>query len=830
MIELGYLGRALKLSPAAFGELFHDHCTVGRMEDVVEWKKETDAVTGRERVYPIRKRQRVDVPLYWYTDAKDGQRYFCTYSGYGPSILAELKKRGLEVRVRELVDDGLGKPVVDAVQDVQWRRRQGQVVANILAHRRGRIVCPTAFGKCLGRDTPVMLHNGRIKLVQDIEVGDCLMGPDGQPRRVLSLARGREQMYRVTPTRGDSYVVNESHILSLAVTGSNRVRAADGRQFSPGEVANVSVRDYLASTETFRRAVKGWRVAVQEFGGSRPDLTVSPYVLGLWLGAGRTVRSEFAAPNLKVARVWLDCMKSLGQACKQLGRFVRPTSTSVLDLQLEELQVLGNKHVPYQYRTGLVADRKALLAGLIDSAGHLENPTTVELTAPQPLAGDIAFVARSIGLAAHVWELREVRAAGRSPEVHYRVAINGDLTDLPMRNEDVRPRPYDRRKDWLKTGLKVEPLGEDDYYGFTIDQDRLFLLGDFTVTHNTFIARQLAKIYPQAEIVLTVPFKDVACEIYRDLRREMRRDQVGMVGGGRNSPRRLTVAVSKSLHKCSPDVNLVLADECHALLTESYIQAFNRFHRARLIGLTASPTGRSDQADEFGEAVFGPILCDVSYQDGVAGGNIVPITVRMVNVPDGPDVSGRKDQVYVERVGLWLNDRRNRVIQESVRAVENELGPEAQILIMVDKTEHAYALGQYLPEYTVVTGEPTPERVKQMRRRGAMSKQQEPCTDKQREQYKQEFEDLRLKRVIATKIWRQGVNFRDLACLVRADGKASAIDSVQVPGRLSRLGKTTNKESGLLIDFMDSFSPNLANRSRKRLQVYRKNGWTVEQV
>jgi superfamily II DNA or RNA helicase len=249
-----------------------------------------------------------------------------------------------------------------------------------------------------------------------------------------------------------------------------------------------------------------------------------------------------------------------------------------------------------------------------------------------------------------------------------------------------------------------------------------------------------------------------------------------------------------------------------------------------MIGLTASPTGRSDKADAFGEALFGPILVDVSYQDGVKGGNIVPITVRMIDVPNGPDVSGRSNHVWVDRVGLWLNDQRNRVIRKSVRAVEIELGENAQILIMVDTTEHAYALGQYLPDYTVVTGEPSPDRVKQLRKSGAMSAQQEPCTNKQREQYKQAFEDLRLKRVIATKIWRQGVNFRDLSCLVRADGKASAIDSVQVPGRLSRLGNKTDKASGLLIDFMDSFSPNLANRSRKRMQVYRKNGWTVEQV
>ena len=52
-------------------------------------------------------------------------------------------------------------------------------------------------------------------MVQDIKVGDKIMGDDSKERNILSLARGRETMYKVIPTKGDSYIVNESHILSL---------------------------------------------------------------------------------------------------------------------------------------------------------------------------------------------------------------------------------------------------------------------------------------------------------------------------------------------------------------------------------------------------------------------------------------------------------------------------------------------------------------------------------------------------------------------------------------------------------------------------------------
>jgi hypothetical protein len=70
-------------------------------------------------------------------------------------------------------------------------------------------------GKCLARDTPVLMHDGRLVPVQDVRVGDCLMGDDATPRSVLSLARGAEPMARVELQRGDGFTCNISHVLAL---------------------------------------------------------------------------------------------------------------------------------------------------------------------------------------------------------------------------------------------------------------------------------------------------------------------------------------------------------------------------------------------------------------------------------------------------------------------------------------------------------------------------------------------------------------------------------------------------------------------------------------
>ena len=50
-----------------------------------------------------------------------------------------------------------------------------------------------------------------------------------------------------------------------------------------------------------------------------------------------------------------------------------------------------------------------------------------------------------------------------------------------------------QRKRHLVHGISVKPVGDGEYFGFEIDGDRLFLQGDFTVTHNTVIAAYLCK-------------------------------------------------------------------------------------------------------------------------------------------------------------------------------------------------------------------------------------------------------------------------------------------------------------------------------------------------
>ena len=97
-------------------------------------------------------------------------------------------------------------------------------------------------GKCLAKGTPILMYDGTIKNVEDIKVGDLLMGPDSKFRLVTSLAHGRELMYRVTLEDGSNFTCNKSHIITL--------RHGKTYEIEHFNVEDVTVAEFFPSTTT----------------------------------------------------------------------------------------------------------------------------------------------------------------------------------------------------------------------------------------------------------------------------------------------------------------------------------------------------------------------------------------------------------------------------------------------------------------------------------------------------------------------------------------------------------------------------------------------------
>ena len=79
-----------------------------------------------------------------------------------------------------------------------YQQEAVDAVYHYLRNKNGNpcLVLPTG---CHAKDHPILMFDGTLKPVQDIVEGDLIMGSDSTPRQVLSLCRGRDEMYRITP-------------------------------------------------------------------------------------------------------------------------------------------------------------------------------------------------------------------------------------------------------------------------------------------------------------------------------------------------------------------------------------------------------------------------------------------------------------------------------------------------------------------------------------------------------------------------------------------------------------------------------------------------------
>lgn len=68
---------------------------------------------------------------------------------------------------------------------------------------------------CFAENTEIPLWDGSIKKSQDIQIGDKLIGDDGNIRTVLGICSGEDEMYEITQSNGISYTVNSKHKLAL---------------------------------------------------------------------------------------------------------------------------------------------------------------------------------------------------------------------------------------------------------------------------------------------------------------------------------------------------------------------------------------------------------------------------------------------------------------------------------------------------------------------------------------------------------------------------------------------------------------------------------------
>jgi ATP-dependent DNA helicase DinG len=386
-----------------------------------------------------------------------------------------------------------------------YKARPGQIElaqAVDTALYEGRHLLAEGPTGCHAPSQGILLYDGHVKMAKEIKVGDLLMGPDSRPREVQALARGWEEMVKVMPVKGHPWTVNRSHILTLQRTLTRPPKDHRRVDYLGETILDVCIREWENWSNTRKHIYKLFRTGVEfPVGGALP---IDPYFLGVYLGDGTsaggpigisTADREIKESVVHQAKLWGLSLRTARKGKNKAADYYLTQGPrtgrrrSNLGKALNSLGLLykksGEKFVPHSYKVSSRGDRLAVLAGLLDTDGSLSCGGYDFISKSKKLADDVAFISRSLGLAAYVHPCKKTDQNGVSGK-YFRVSISGDVHYIPCRIPRKRASVRGQKKSVLRTGFKIRSCRRAGrYYGFTLSGDGRYLLDDFTVTHNT---------------------------------------------------------------------------------------------------------------------------------------------------------------------------------------------------------------------------------------------------------------------------------------------------------------------------------------------------------
>ncbi|MFE0207005.1 terminase large subunit domain-containing protein [Streptomyces sp. NPDC058985] len=257
------------------------------------------------------------------------------------------------------------------------------------------LTCPPRHGKQVADSEPVLTTEGW-KRHGDLQVGDYVYAPTGKPVAVEWVSEPSNEKLRVTFSDGESVLVHPNHEWVVYDRAPRRWRTVETR--------------YLA-TQKLHSGPQGRRGGryrfqlppIEALQNPDADLPVDPYTLGVWLGDGTTGKTSYCGTAEDVDHIASRIPYTLGARWVHPNTGVHYQYIKGLRAPLRTAGVLDHKHIPQDYLIASEQQRRALLAGLVDTDGSLGSDGRIRfVSASEELAHGVRDLARTLGYRANL--------------------------------------------------------------------------------------------------------------------------------------------------------------------------------------------------------------------------------------------------------------------------------------------------------------------------------------------------------------------------------------------------------------------------------------------
>lgn len=677
----------------------------------------------------------------------------------------------------------------------------------------GIIVAPCG---CHAKGYGILMYDGTIKKVEDIVVGDRVMGDDGTPRTVLELHNGIDDMYEIRPLKGKPFIVNKGHIMSM-------YRLKDKRKDGPS-IEEASIGEYIKFAPYHKTILKLRRPNGFDFEESKKNMPLDPYFLGLCLGDGSITSSlsittqrqeivEYLYSFAKQYNMYIRVAEKKGTnnksksyfLSKGCGRGGNPIINAIKDIGLYNRKS-GDKFIPIQYLTSNKENRYKLLAGFLDTDAYYNKSGKgyEYCSKSETMMKQFVLLCRSLGLLCSGYSCKLVDGVK-----YYRTGIYGNLENIPVRvgirkgaNRIINKNPY-------VVGFKVEYVGKGEYYGFTTDGNHLYLDEQCFIHHNSgksLIISKIAHEINRPTLVLQ-PSKEILEQNYAKAVSFGSKPTIYSASCGIKELSAMTYATLKSIKKDVArlkdiGIDTLLVDECHSGYSpeegSEFMEFMNGFPEAKVLGFTATPCrlrtyssmlegnySKLNMLTKDEHNFFKKIVHVTQIQELTSQGFWCPLkyerwsfdeSALMLN-STGAEYTNESIKESIVRNGL------NNSIYKRLLQLMNE---RKAILVCMDSIESCNRISEFMnARMGAITGVVT-----------------SLTTKKKREQIISDFKEGRLKVVFNYSTLATGFDFPELDCVMFGRPTFSYSTYYQILGRAVRIHP--DKKEALIVDCCDN--------------------------
>ena len=377
----------------------------------------------------------------------------------------------------------------------------------------------TGVGKAIPNNTLIPTPIGWRK-VGEIKPGDKLFGQDGKETTVLQIhpQPHKKEIWKVTFADGRVAECCGEHLWEY------RYDSHRGHSYRVEDIQTIYNRTLSLKNGLKKSDGKGYRFHIKlnkpvEY--EEKQYYLPPYVMGALLGDGsfrynNTNKSlEFSSVDEQIPSLIAIALGSNWQKGKMHTIYAKKSSENNytwtfrdkenpnhpfwVEEMLKDYPKLWNiksedKFIPKDYLQGSIFQRQCLLQGLMDTDGSVDEKGRTSFTTISPrLRDDFIELCRSLGfVATYLIDSRDKYTTGECYKIHIQAPkeMKQHFFRLQRKHNIIKNYLANNKREEYKDHLaiiNIEKTTElSDMTCFTVDNDNhLFLMNDFIVTHNT---------------------------------------------------------------------------------------------------------------------------------------------------------------------------------------------------------------------------------------------------------------------------------------------------------------------------------------------------------